>query len=147
MNDTIACAGVETKRAEELKPGPTSVRAARRYFASRSLIRSTPNSHPPASAPSEDNKSILEKALSTEGQSTIFDKILDKSIPSTEVHSDDLCYAFEDINPAGPTHFLVIPKKRITRVSKAEDGDKALLGHLMYTAGQLGKERCPEGFR
>eukprot|EP00518_Triparma_eleuthera_P003678 CAMPEP_0182464810 /NCGR_PEP_ID=MMETSP1319-20130603/8843_1 /TAXON_ID=172717 /ORGANISM="Bolidomonas pacifica, Strain RCC208" /LENGTH=129 /DNA_ID=CAMNT_0024664473 /DNA_START=126 /DNA_END=515 /DNA_ORIENTATION=- len=96
---------------------------------------------------SEDSKSMLTQALSTEGQSTIFSKILDSTIPSTEVYSDDLCYAFEDINPAGPVHFLVIPRKLITRVSKAEEDDKALLGHLMYTAGRLGRERCPEGFR
>ena len=89
---------------------------------------------------------MLKTAASTEGQPTIFDKILDKSIPSTTVHDDDLCYAFADINPQGPFHCLVIPKERdgLTRLSNAREDQKAVLGHLMYTAGQIGKANCPE---
>jgi len=66
-----------------------------------------------------------------------------------QVHSDDLCYAFRDIAPQGPTHVLVIPKERdgLTRLSNAREDQKALLGHLVYTAGQIGKKECPEGFR
>ncbi|GMH87606.1 hypothetical protein TrVE_jg2627 [Triparma verrucosa] len=98
---------------------------------------------------SEDETNMLKTAASTEGQPTIFDKILDKSIPSTTVHDDDLCYAFADINPQGPFHCLVIPKERdgLTRLSNAREDQKAVLGHLMYTAGQIGKANCPEGFR
>ena len=38
------------------------------------------------------------------------------------------------------THFLVIPKIRagLTQLSKAEEGHKALLGHLLYTVGRRG---------
>uniref|UniRef100_U3JQJ7 Histidine triad nucleotide binding protein 1 n=1 Tax=Ficedula albicollis TaxID=59894 RepID=U3JQJ7_FICAL len=41
------------------------------------------------------------------------------------------CLAFHDISPQAPTHFLVIPKKPIVRLSEAEDSDESLLGHLM----------------
>ncbi|GMH49494.1 hypothetical protein TrRE_jg1288 [Triparma retinervis] len=93
--------------------------------------------------------SAAEAALATEGQPTIFDKLLSGDIPSTEVHSDDLCYAFRDISPQGPTHVLVIPKDRdgLTRLSSAREDQKSLLGHLVYTAGKIGKKECPEGFR
>ena len=46
----------------------------------------------------------------------LFCKIIAGEIPSTEVYSDDDIYAFRDINPAAPTHLLVIPKKHLTDV-------------------------------
>jgi histidine triad (HIT) family protein len=42
----------------------------------------------------------------------IFAKILRGEIPSTKVYEDDFAFAFPDINPAAPTHILVIPKGR-----------------------------------
>lgn len=49
------------------------------------------------------------------------------------------CLAFHDVSPQAPTHFLVIPKKPIAQLSKAEDSDAALLGHLMIVA-----KKCAE---
>jgi diadenosine tetraphosphate (Ap4A) HIT family hydrolase len=43
---------------------------------------------------------------------TIFDKIINKEIPSKTVYEDDYVYAFEDISPAAPVHVLIIPKKK-----------------------------------
>jgi histidine triad (HIT) family protein len=40
----------------------------------------------------------------------IFARILRGELPSTRVYEDDYAYAFPDINPAAPTHILVIPK-------------------------------------
>ena len=39
----------------------------------------------------------------------LFCKIISGEIPSTEVYRDEEIFAFEDINPAAPTHILVIP--------------------------------------
>ncbi|CAD7972576.1 unnamed protein product [Amoebophrya sp. A120] len=80
---------------------------------------------------------------------TIFDKILDKEIPSEKVYEDDQVYAFKDISPQAPVHVLVIPKVRdIPRISEAREDHKAVLGHLFYVAGKIGRELCGEkGFR
>ena len=80
---------------------------------------------------------------------TVFDKIISGEWSSDKIHEDELCLAFRDINPQAPVHFLVIPKNRdgLTQLSKARDDQKALLGHLMYVAQQLGQKECPEGFR
>ncbi|MDP4108755.1 MAG: histidine triad nucleotide-binding protein [Bacillota bacterium] len=43
----------------------------------------------------------------------LFCKIANKEIPSKKVYEDDRIYAFYDINPQAPVHFLVIPKKHI----------------------------------
>src|ERR1700741_4523010 len=40
----------------------------------------------------------------------IFAKILRGEIPSKRVYEDEFALAFHDINPAAPTHILVIPK-------------------------------------
>lgn len=54
------------------------------------------------------------------------------------------CVAFHDISAQAPTHFLVIPRKPISQLSKATQEDEALLGHLMLVghkvAAQLGLE-------
>ena len=42
--------------------------------------------------------------------SNIFAKILRGEIPSTKIYEDDYALAFPDINPAAPTHILVIPR-------------------------------------
>src|SRR5438067_10823483 len=39
-----------------------------------------------------------------------FAKILRGELPSTNVYEDDYALAFPDINPAAPTHILVIPR-------------------------------------
>eukprot|EP00600_Ochromonadales_sp_CCMP1393_P008450 CAMPEP_0174953706 /NCGR_PEP_ID=MMETSP0004_2-20121128/6_1 /TAXON_ID=420556 /ORGANISM="Ochromonas sp., Strain CCMP1393" /LENGTH=133 /DNA_ID=CAMNT_0016201415 /DNA_START=250 /DNA_END=651 /DNA_ORIENTATION=+ len=82
---------------------------------------------------------------------SFFDKIVSKEIPATIIHEDDLCLAFRDINPQGPVHFLVIPKNKdgLNRLSNAREDQKALLGHLVYTAQEVAKAEglTPDGFR
>ena len=38
-------------------------------------------------------------------------------------------------------HFLVIPRKPIAQLSKADDSDEQLIGHLFIVARKLAKER------
>jgi diadenosine tetraphosphate (Ap4A) HIT family hydrolase len=43
-------------------------------------------------------------------EGNIFARILRGEIPARTVHEDEHALAFRDINPAAPTHILVIPK-------------------------------------
>ena len=43
----------------------------------------------------------------------LFCKIIAGEIPSNKVYEDELVYAFYDIDPQAPTHFLVIPQAHI----------------------------------
>eukprot|EP00054_Salpingoeca_dolichothecata_P037856 m.12072 g.12072 ORF g.12072 m.12072 type:complete len:128 (+) comp7950_c0_seq1:142-525(+) len=74
------------------------------------------------------------------GGDTIFGKIIRKEIPSDIVFEDEQCLAFKDIQPQAPTHILVIPKKAISGISKAEDDDEGLLGHLLLVARKVAKD-------
>ena len=71
---------------------------------------------------------------------TIFQKIIDKELPADIVYEDDSCFAFKDITPVAPIHILVIPKKRIEKISDSNTEDKELLGHLFLVAGNIARD-------
>ena len=48
----------------------------------------------------------------------LFCSIINGEIPSKKVYEDEFCYAFLDINPQAPVHFLVVPKKHISSADK-----------------------------
>ncbi len=79
----------------------------------------------------------------------IFCKIIDGEMPSDKVYEDDDVYAFSDINPAAPTHILVIPKEHIASLWEAEENQAELLGKLMLRARDIAKDAGLEedGFR
>ena len=56
----------------------------------------------------------------------LFCKIIAGEIPSNKIYEDDKCYAFYDISPQAPVHFLVVPKDHIKDC-------------LLYTSGEAGK--------
>jgi len=81
-----------------------------------------------------------EKAqTAVEEESTIFDKIVSKEIPSEILYEDDDCMAFRDVSPQAPTHFLVIPKDKdgLSRLSLMREDQKEKVGHLMFVASQV----------
>ncbi|CAD5111110.1 DgyrCDS452 [Dimorphilus gyrociliatus] len=82
------------------------------------------------------------------GGDTIFGKIIRKEIPADILYEDDKCLAFHDVSPQAPNHFLVIPKKNISQISKVTDDDSELLGHLLNTARKCAeKENLANGYR
>jgi histidine triad (HIT) family protein len=83
----------------------------------------------------------------TQGEETIFGRILRGEIPCDPVHSDELCLAFRDVAPQAPVHLLVIPRKPIPRLADAQVDDQALLGHLLLVAAQVARKQGLEDFR
>ncbi len=67
----------------------------------------------------------------------IFCKIIAGEIPSTQVYQDELVTAFRDINPAAPTHILIIPNQHIASVNELTDADEQLVGRMYLTAQKL----------
>jgi histidine triad (HIT) family protein len=68
---------------------------------------------------------------------TLFEKIIDREIPASFVHEDDLCVAIKDVNPQAPMHLLVIPRKPMPRLCDAVPEDQALLGHLLMVCNKV----------
>ena len=75
--------------------------------------------------------------------STLFDKIIDRTIPADIVYEDEICLAFRDIHPQAPIHCLIIPKKAIAKLSDATPDDASILGHLMTKVGVVADQVCP----
>ena len=64
---------------------------------------------------------------------TIFDKIIDRTIPADIVYEDEQCLAFRDVAPQAPTHLLVIPKRQIPMISDAVDSDQNVNFNDIFT--------------
>ena len=71
----------------------------------------------------------------------IFCKIIAGDIPSTIVYNDEQVTAFLDINPAAPTHILIVPKKHIDSINLLTVDDEPLIGHLFFIAKQLAAQK------
>ena len=73
-------------------------------------------------------------------ENCIFCKIMNGDIPSTKVYEDELCFAFKDIEPLAPTHFLVIPRKHVASAAEVEGEMEAVVGHIFGVITRLSKE-------
>ena len=77
----------------------------------------------------------------------IFCKIIAGEIPSKKVYEDELCYAFYDIAPMAPKHFLVVPKEHLSAASEITEDNAAVVGHIFAVIAKLTKELDFDGFR
>lgn len=67
----------------------------------------------------------------------LFCKIASGKIPSEKVYEDELILCFRDINPAAPTHFLVIPKEHIASAADVTPAHASLMGHIWTKIPQI----------
>ena len=72
----------------------------------------------------------------------IFCKIAEKEVASRIIFEDDKILAFEDSNPQGPVHLLIIPKCHIEKTSDLTEANTNLVGELILTAKRLA---CRQG--
>lgn len=101
----------------------------------------TAQGHAPALRPSY--------AMTATDSNCIFCKIVAGQIPSGKVFEDDELFAFHDIHPWAPVHFLVIPKAHIPSLAQIEPVHAGLMGRMMTLipklASEQGCEPYPEG--
>jgi histidine triad (HIT) family protein len=78
----------------------------------------------------------------------LFCKIIAGKIPAKKVYEDDRTFVFEDLNPQGPTHVLIIPKKHIVDIQEATEADAEIIGYCQLVAAKIARERKLEkGYR
>ena len=82
-------------------------------------------------------------------ENCIFCKIIAGKIPSRKLHEDEHVFAFHDIAPWAPVHFLIIPKLHILSTAQLAPEHAGLMGHMMTLAPKLalqaGCKPYPEG--
>lgn len=79
----------------------------------------------------------------------LFCQIAQHKIPSEIIYEDEEVIAFKDISPKAPVHILIVPKRHIESALTMEKEDCALVGKLIYRAGQIAREKGlkDKGFR
>ena len=76
----------------------------------------------------------------------LFCSIVEGKIPSKKVFEDDVVYAFEDIAPQAPTHFLVVPKAHHENLDAAS-ADPDLVGKTVARAAEIARDRGLTDYR
>ena len=77
----------------------------------------------------------------------LFCKIIAGEIPSNKVYEDELCFAFYDIDPQAPVHFLVIPKEHIPSAAEVDGTNAAVVAHIFTVIAKVTKELGIDSYR
>ncbi len=78
----------------------------------------------------------------------IFCKIVAGAIPCKKVYEDGDIFAFHDINPIAPVHFMVVPKQHIASLAETDASHAVVLGKLFSKLGELAHSQgLTDGFR
>lgn len=78
----------------------------------------------------------------------LFCEIAAGEIPSTKVYEDDICLAFNDIEPQAPVHILIIPKVHIASAAEINEQNSAAVAHIFEVAAKIAAEKgFSDGFR
>ena len=77
----------------------------------------------------------------------LFCKIAVGEIPAKKVYEDDKCFAFYDIAPQAPSHFLVIPKQHIQSVSAVSSENSQVVAHIFEMIAKVTAELGIESYR
>lgn len=78
----------------------------------------------------------------------VFCKIVRGEIPSKKVYEDEDIFAFHDINPIAPVHFMIVPKVHVASLYDAGPDHQAALGKILAKAGELARSQgLADGFR
>jgi histidine triad (HIT) family protein len=74
---------------------------------------------------------------------------MNREIPADIIYEDDRCFAIRDINPAAPSHILVIPRADIISLKEAEAKHENLLGHMLVVCSKIAENEkiSSDGFR
>ena len=78
----------------------------------------------------------------------IFCKIIAGTIPCKKIYEDDDIFAFHDIHPVAPVHFMVIPRLHIASLAEVDLSQQMLLGKMLALGSKLAiGQGCGDGWR
>lgn len=78
----------------------------------------------------------------------LFCKIVAGEIPSAKVYEDEFVYAFKDISPIAPTHYLFVPKQHISGASEISAENAEIVGKIFTAIAKVAaEEHLDSGFR
>lgn len=79
--------------------------------------------------------------------SCLFCSIVAGEIPSKKVYEDEQVYAFYDIDPQAPVHFLVIPKAHIPSCGAVTAENSDVVAHCFEVISKVAEQLGITDFR
>lgn len=78
----------------------------------------------------------------------LFCGIVAGDVPASVVHRTERTVAFRDLNPAAPTHVLVVPRDHFADVAELAEADPGYLGEVLAAATAVARrEGLAGGYR
>lgn len=78
----------------------------------------------------------------------VFCKIIRGEIPSNKIYEDEEIFAFHDIHPQAPVHFMIVPKPHVASLDDVTMEHQQVLGRILAKTGELAKgQGLNDGFR
>ena len=77
----------------------------------------------------------------------LFCKIAAGEIPSDCLYQDEQVFAFRDIDPQAPVHFLVIPKEHMDSAACVNGDNSGVIAHVFEVIAMLAEKLNLDGFR
>jgi histidine triad (HIT) family protein len=71
----------------------------------------------------------------------LFCRIVRGELPAKVLYEDERLFAFEDVRPQAPVHFLVVPKEHFSSLDDVPGDREALLGAILLRAGTIAREK------
>lgn len=81
--------------------------------------------------------------MTSDPSSCIFCRIVAGEVPTKLIYEDEVCVAFNDLNPQAPRHILVIPREHLASLADADQKHESAIGHIMLSCAQIATQ---EGF-
>jgi len=70
----------------------------------------------------------------------IFCEIISGKSPAEFVYRGDKVVAFRNINPAAPSHVLIVPKRHVATVTELEDQDKEAAAEMLLAVDKIAQK-------
>ena len=82
------------------------------------------------------------------GDNCVFCRIIRGELPSKKVYEDDAMFAFHDLHPQAPVHFMVVPKQHIESLAHVTTAEADLMGKILTQIPSMAKEQgLTDGWR
>ncbi len=80
-------------------------------------------------------------------QDCLFCKIIAGEIPSAKVYEDELVYAFKDITPIAPVHYLFVPKTHICCAKKISAENSNYVASIFEAIAKVAESENLDSYR
>ncbi len=77
----------------------------------------------------------------------LFCKIIAGEIPSAKVYEDEFVFAFKDISPIAPIHYLIVPKMHICCAKEITAENSAAVAKVFEAAAKIAENEGIESYR